>query len=703
MFKKLGVIFFFVMFTSMFFGNVVINVENTTVYAGESALIEVTTDQSTLTHLYVDVTSGGFDDPFILFDGFDLVDGKASLTFLAPLMPTETTITFFDEGRTFEKMLKLKVVEEKIDIPETKLVILEKKGNVLYKKPNNDVWDSLATETVIQEKSELLTLENGFVHLKEPNLNIEIKVAADTQLYIKRLRVSESGDIDIEYELKKGATINKIKEILAPGSKYLVGSGSVVAGVRGTEFGFENINGNTKIRTFEGTVYTMVNNQLFPVTAGNMFSYSPQQPKPNIQNLDKPLENYENEISPKTEEQPSEEQQPEKKSEEKTKQAEEQQTTKANIGNISFGKQQKGVNSYLVYSFAPNFDFGPFGIGIGFNAYQEDIDSPLYYGLPTENSSPSENILSALSINYLKFDFSTFYIRYGISQSYTKGLGLFMNNYTIPYSRVIDTELRFGNVKIGGHVPYEITSLIPFNYQQTSNVFFAYLDADLNIFNTEVTAIMNLNKEKTKDEFNQAYLTTIYKDILFFRFGVEGDVVLTNDGTIVYGFLAGPIMNFPPYFQFMFGINYLSNGFNSEYLNSYYEYNSANGIYMNLNSKKSYGIIGKTVFSISPYLNILIKYNKLFSENRDSLLTGQMTVNIPSMGGIPQLTAGFNYMQYKFLEDSTVENVFLNDNTNLQGFIYYPVLENSGVIYSIAYNMKKQKFEYTLNFETKEF
>ncbi|SHE51628.1 FecR family protein [Marinitoga hydrogenitolerans DSM 16785] len=694
MFKKWGVICLFLLSSILFFGNLTITIENTTVYAGENIPIQISTDQSTLTHLYVDVTSGGFDDPLILFDGFDLIDGKAQIIFLAPLIPGESVITFFNEDKSIEKKLVLDIIEESINLPKTKLIILEKKGNVLYKKPNSDIWDSLSLETIIQENSDLLTLKDGFVHLKEPNLNIEIKVTSDTQLYIKRLRVSENGDIDIEYELKKGATINKIKEILAPGSKYLVGSGSVVAGVRGTEFGFEKIGDIAKIRTFEGTVYTMVNNRMFPVTAGNMFSYSPSQINPTLQKLDKLLEEYENDFIPK-EEQPKEE---------TTQPAEEQPTkTKANIGNISFGKQQKGLNSYLVYSFAPNFDFGPFGIGIGFNAYQEDINSPLYYGIPSESASPSENIISALSINYLKLDFPNFYIRYGISPSYTRGLGLFMNNYYVPYSRVFDTELRFGSLKLGGHIPYEIYSLMPFNYNQSSNIFFGYIDTDVGPLNTEITAIMNLNSEKPENEFNQAYLITLYKDILFFRLGIESDIVLTNSGTIVYGLLAGPTINFPPYFQFMLGFNYLSEGFNMEYLNSYYEYNAANGFYMDLNSPSSFGLMGKSTLSIAPYLNVLINYNKLFSENRDSLLNGQMTLNIPSIGGMPQLTAGFTYIQYKFLEDPSVTNVFLNDNTNLQGFIYYPILENSGVIYSINYNMREQKFEYTLNFETKEF
>lgn len=702
MYKKWGIVLFLIFTASIYFGNLMVSSESTTVLAGQSLPIEVTTDQATLNHLYVDVTSGGFDDPLILFDGFNLIDGKANLIFLAPLIPGESDIRFYNEDKSVEKTLKINVVEKKMELPETKLVILEKRGNVLYKSPDSDIWDSLSEDTIIMENSELLTLKDGFLYLKEPNLNIEIKVSHDTQLYIKKLRASENGDIDIEYELKKGATVNKIKEILAPGSKYLVGSGSVVAGVRGTEFGFENNNGNTQIRTFEGTVYTMVNNQLFPVTAGNMFNYNPTQPKPQINVLDKPLDEYENEITPNKEETPQETPKEEPKEEKKP---EETTTTeaKSNVGNISFGKQTKGKDSYLVYSFAPNFEFGPFGIGIGFNAYQKDIDSPLYYGLPTDKASPSTDILSAISINYLKLDFSSFYVRYGISPTYVKGLGLFMNNYYVPYSRVLDTELRFGKLKFGAHLPYEVTSFVPFNYQQSSNIFFGYLDANLGLFNTEITGVFNLNEKKPASEFDKAILTTIYKDILFFRLGVEGDFVFTNDGSMTYGALLGPTMNFPPFFQFMFGVNYLSDGFNNEYLNSYYEYNAANGFYMDLSKKSSFGLIGKAILSVDPYLHILLNYNKLFSEERDSLLTGQMTVNIPSIGGMPQLTAGFSYMQYKFLEDATVENIFLNDNTNLQGFIYYPVLENSGVIYSINYNMKEQKFEYTLNFETKEF
>ncbi|MBM7559159.1 hypothetical protein [Marinitoga litoralis] len=704
MYKKLSIILFLIT-TLAIFANLSITLESSSLIVGSETNILISSDWATLTHLNVDVSAGGFDDPFILFDGIELINGEAQIKFLAPWIPGESIITFYNEEMNVEKIVKINIIEKALDVEKTTLIILEKRGNVLYKEPESDIWDSLSNETIIQEGSELLTLKDGFVHLKEPNLNIEIKVSSETQLFLKRLRADENGDIDIEYELKKGATVNKIKEILAPGSKYLVGSGSVVAGVRGTEFGFEKSGETAKIRTFEGTVYTMVNNQLFPVTAGNMFNYSPAQVKPQIQNLDKPLEQYENEIIPEeTPEEPgaATEEQPTKETKETQAPAEEGQT-KANIGNISFGKQNKGANSYLVYSFAPSFDIGPVGIGIGFNAYQENIDSPLFYGLPSEDASPSENILSALSINYLKLDFPAFYIRYGISPSYTKGLGLFMNNYYVPYSRVFDTEIRLNKFKIGVHLPYEILSFVPFGFSKSSDIFFGYIDADFGLFNTEITAILNTNEATNINEISQAYLATVYKDILFFRLGLETDVVLTKDGSTVYGFLAGPTMNFPPYFQFMFGFNYISDGFNIEYLNAYYEYNVANNFYMDLGSKSSFGLIGKSIFTLPPYLHILINYNKLFSEDRDSILNGQMTVNVPSIGGLPQLTAGFNYVQYRFLEDSTVDNIFLNENANLQGFIYYPVLENSGIIYSISYNMRDKKFIYTLNFETKEF
>ncbi|KAF2955046.1 hypothetical protein [Marinitoga sp. 38H-ov] len=700
MYKKISLILFLIS-TLFIFGNLVITSESTKLFVGEETEILISTNQSTLTHLNVEISSGGFDDPLILFDGIDLINGKAQIKYLSPWRAGESIIKFYNEELNIEKTIKINIVEKILDTQKTTLIILEKKGNVLYKEPNSDIWDSLKDDTIIQEESELLTLKDGFIHLKEPTLNIEIKVSSETQLFLKKLRASENGDIDIEYELKKGATVNKIKEILAPGSKYLVGSGSVVAGVRGTEFGFEKKGDVAKIRTFEGTVYTMVNNKLFPVTVGNMFNYSTTQKSPQIQRLDKPLEQYEKEITPEIPKEPETVENKLKKEEAQNSIEESVVKSKANIGNISFGKQIKGTNSYLVYSFAPSLDIGPVGLGIGFNAYQEDIDSPLYYGLPSKEASRSDNLLSAISINYLKFDFPMFYIRYGISPSYTKGLGLFMNNYYIPYSRVLDTEIRLNNLKIGVHIPYEILSFVPFEFSKSSDILFGYIDADLGIFNAEFTAI--LNTDSNSNDINQAYLTTLYKDILFFKVGVETDVVLTKDGTMVYGLLAGPTIKFPPYFQFMFGINYISDGFNIEYLNAYYEYNIANNYYLDLGTESSFGLIGKSIFTISPYLNMIINYNKLFSENRDSILNGEIMLNIPSLGGMPQLTAGFSYTQYKFLEDYTVDNIFLNDNANLQGFIYYPVLENSGIIYSISYNMRDKKFEYTLNFETKEF
>ncbi len=701
MIKKWGVLLILLISFSMVFG-LTIEAENDTTLVGGSVNLTITTEKSTITHLFVDVSNGGFDDPFVLFDGFDLTEGRAEVMFLAPLIPGNSEITFYSKNRDVEKTINIEIVEEKINIPKTKLEIVEKKGNVLYKQPESDVWDTISTSNVIEENSELMTLEDGFILLKEPTLDIEINVSSETQLFIKKLRSSENGDIEIEYDLKKGSTINKIDEILAPGSKYIVSSGSVVAGVRGTQFGFEKVGGKTTVRTFEGTVFTSVNGRLFPVNENSMLSFNEGQENPELQQLDNTLEDFE------TPEEPEETETPEQDVEE-PETREPATTTKpiqspsANIGNISFGKQQKGTDSYLVYSFAPQFDFGSFGFGIGFNAYQDAIDSPLYYGIPTPSASPSEDIWSAFSINYLKLDFNSFYARYGISPAYTKGLGLFMNNYYIPYSRVFDTEIRLDNLKIGAHIPYELNSIVPFNYSKSSNIFFGYLDADLSIFNTEITAIMNLNENKPSNEFSQAYLTTFYRDILFFRLGVEGDVVFTNDGSMTYGALAGPLINLPPYFQFMFGLNYLSDGFNTEYLNPYYEKKSSNGNYMDLNTEKSFGLMGKSIFNLDPYLSISLNYNKLFSETRDSLLKGEMTVNIPSLGDVPPLTAGFNYMQYKFLEDDTVENAFLNDNTNLSGYIYYPVLESSGIIYSVNYNMQEQKFEYSLSFETREF
>ncbi|MGM0641922.1 MAG: FecR domain-containing protein [Thermotogota bacterium] len=703
MIKKWGVLLILLMSFSIVFG-LTIEAEKYTALVGDSVKLNITTEKSTITHLYVDLNSGGFDDPLILFDGLNIENGSADLIFLAPLIPGKSEITFYNENRTVEKTIIIDIVEEQIDIAETKLQIVEKKGNVLYRQQETEIWDTLSIDNVIEEDSELMTLKDGFIVLKEPTLDIVINVSSETQLFIKKLRSSENGDIDIEYDLKKGSTVNKINEILAPGSKYIVSSGSVVAGVRGTQFGFEKIGDKTTVRTFEGTVFTSINGRLFPVKENSMLSFNEGKENPEINTIDSTIEDYEGDVEPEETEMPEENQDvkdPETREPATTTQP--IQSPSANIGNISFGKQQKGTDSYLVYSFAPQFDFGKFGIGIGFNAYQNAIDSPLYYGIPTPSASPTDDIWSAFSINYLKLDFNSFYARYGISPAYTKGLGLFMNNYYIPDSRVFDTEIRLENIKIGAHIPYELNSVVPFNYSQTSNVFFGYLDVDLSLFNTEITAIMNLNEDKPSNEFSQAYLTTFYRDILFFRLGVEGDIVFTNDGSMTYGALAGPLINFPPYFQFMFGVNYLSDGFNPEYLNPYYENNSAYGNYMDLDTEKSFGLMGKTIFNLDPYLKVSLKYNKLFNETRDGLLNGEMTVNIPSLGSVPPLMAGFNYMQYKFLEDETVDNVFLNENTNLRGYIYYPVLESSGIIYSVNYNMQEQKFVYSLSFETREF
>ena len=702
MFKKWGLLLILLLSFSFIFAGLTVNFESQDVQIGESLPIEITTDQSTITHLYVEVSNGGFDDPFILFDGFELEGGQAEIIFLAPLISGESKITFYNEDRSVEKELKLNIIEETAEKPETSLEILEKKGNVLYKKPNEEIWDTLNANSEIEENSEIMTLEDGLVILKEPTMDIEINVSPETQLFITRLRAGENGNIDIQYELKKGATVNKIDEILAPGSKYIVSSGSVVAGVRGTQFGFEKTGGTTKVRTFEGTVFTSVNGQLFPITANNMLTYT-QGAQPNIGSIDTNIEDYERDNEPEEPEEPKndvEEQEPQTTSD-PTQAA--PTGVSASIGDISFGKQQKKDESYLVYSFAPEFDFGSFGFGIGFNAYQTEIDSPLYYGIPTQSASPSEDLWSAFSVNYLKLDFPSFYLRYGKSPAYTKGLGLFMNNYYVPYSRVFDTEVRLSNIKIGAHIPYEINSFLPFVYSQASDIFFGYADLDLGIFNTEVTGIMNLRENKSSNEFSQAYLTTFYRDILFFRLGVEGDVVFTEEGSMTYGALAGPTINLPPYFQFMFGLNYLSDGFNMEYLNPYYEYNAANDIYMVLDTEKSFGLMGKAALNIDPYLNVIFNYNKLFSKNRDSLLKGDLSLNVPALGSFPKLTAGFTYMQYNFLEDDSVENAFLNDNTNLSGYIYYPVLESSGVIYSVNYNMKEREFEYSLSFETRGF
>jgi hypothetical protein len=208
----------------------------------------------------------------------------------------------------------------------------------------------------------------------------------------------------------------------------------------------------------------------------------------------------------------------------------------------------------LFYSVTPIFDFDTVKLGIGFEAYQNEIGGTFYYGKPRyEDTENSTDLINAFNINLVEFDFKNFGARYGFMPRYTFGMGTVMYRYTKPITKAVD--LRLGNsdtAYISGHIPFEIYRLNPFTIGNQSK--FSFLEGAINVKGIDISAMVGSNQLYSEWKNDLVANIGIYKDLGGFLFGAESGYIFSSP--------VSDAVDFEPFSGFLMGAG---GGFNSEY------------------------------------------------------------------------------------------------------------------------------------------
>lgn len=703
-----------VLSTVIFAGmSIQITSESTVVNVQDSVLISVAvvdnetgqTIEKNLT-LSADVSVGGFADPEIFFSGVTLKKGKAEIVYIAPSVPGEAVLMLSNAELGIEASYTL-LVQEKESlslISKASLAVFEFVGEVALRKSGQELWNPISKNDRIEEGDEILTMRDSYVILEGMD-GVMLTIPPQSQVLFERLR-TDGKRMDVSIKVKKGETVSEISRILTGGSKFQVGAGSVVAGVRGTKFAVEA--GDTcYVRTFKGEVIAEVGGKVIPIPEGRMGAFTGTSFK--ILNLDRGLDYYE-----KTKERIKEKET--KKKEAPTKGRQEGAISRAsqlvNLGSIT-----KSNTGYMVYSFTPSFKLGPVELGIGINAYQKEITGPLYFGVPPSDPTtpPSTNILSAFNIAWVAYSGKYLDLRYGYMQQYTYGLGLLMKNYTKKYSRAVDVALKLGEGKhvLSVHLPFEALSFVPFEYEQTSPLFFANYTADTGftwggpyVSLTGVVDTEEFCNESTPSTAAMGGFSLAVEERLsqgsWGKFVVGAELAgLMDQEQLGYGAFFGAMGNFHT-LDWGAGVVYIGEHFVSSYYGSDYEKRRPHRLPdLTDTGTPTWGSLVNIGLTLEPFLKAqanLVNYQS--HADISPILSTEALLRLPKIGNFNGLALKLAYLQYKFELKGLDLPTFFNERTYLDLRIGYPISEFQYLVYNIGYDYENDTFQQTISYES---
>lgn len=573
--------------------------------------------------LKAEASVGGFYEINLIFDGIP-IEGSATINYLAPYKEGEATIMFTVGDESTEISVKIK--EEKITGSKIGIKVEDFYGNAAYKKADSEIWKPLDSNVKLHEGDSLLTMKDSYVVLRFPN-DSETKVLENTQLKIEKMEKVGDGYV-IELKQLKGKTYNSIQKLLKAGERFLIKTDSVTAGVRGTKFSVVYEDNKPKIITFEGTVFAYTpTGFVYPVPAGA--EYAP--------GMTKPTKSTHTEKEFETRKMKEEKKEEKKPAEEKKNKGEKKETSSESAG-VSVGKPalfvgtvKKNTMDYMVYSISHSFRIGPVWLDLGINAYTNKIGGELYYGLPS--STPSTNVLDALTINGVGLFFGENYIKYGNMLSYDLGMGYALRGYSVPNAKAFDTQIGHNGYKLYLHIPYELTKLSSLEFNQSDSLWFGEITVPVLGLEAFVSGIYDtcVSTPATDQLFvDKAVSIGVRKPMFSGNIGIELNGELAKDGGFAYGafggyhgrldifeFIAGAFASFSGHHQFLFN-------------RSYYEkklLGQTPGIYIDGRSTFGY-IVGAEVYWT--YLKGKIYLNGDFSRN--VTLDGTVRGVVPALG-----------------------------------------------------------------------
>jgi hypothetical protein len=649
---------------------------------------------------------GGFDKPEVLTKGLT-GNGKLVLNYLAPKKAGEVKITFTAETTDksiFTQEVSIKVTEkdESEFSEQLKAQIDSFRGSVAIKKFNKKTWESITKNTVVQEGDEVLTLEKSYVVIKFPDGSMT-KITENTQVLFEKLRVSKEGKILVSIVIQKGGTYNIVQKMMA-GSSFEVKAGSVTAGVRGTEFGVENIDDKPVIKVWSGEVFAFFGNDfVLPVTAGQTLIY--QLGTELVQDISQlfdsttlePLKELMPEVEKMFEETPEK---PEKQEEKTSTTREGQQPQpqpelqpKAYIPPLGVETAIKDNQKYIVYSISPEFTIGPVTLGIGLTAYATEVGGTLYYGIPSEN--PSTDIINMITINHVALNLGNLYLRYGNMPPISLGMGFSVRDYFKPYAKSFDTKISFGSFALFLHIPYELTKLWIPEIVQSDSVIAGEVELKSAVFGMDFgiaalydTKVTNENTKPTVDDtpINLSLSTFLRYPLLNnFYLGLEvGSQWLADMSKFGIGAFAG-LSGKIGIADIIIGGYGTWNGFRPFHFGRIYTVQKLKNELPTLdNVETSFGFLAGLSFYHDIATGRFYIYGD-FSGDLDAL--GEFRITIPQIGAV----AGLFIYGYYFDQTPFSNGEFFDSDTISFLRITYPIMERN-LVAGIVYNWDGTKW-----------
>lgn len=632
-----------VLFSISIFASLTVIPDATVVEVGSSLGIKVISDKT----VFVEFSLGGFEPADVVFDG---IVGDSYVYYIAPLIEASDTLTF----KTSDESTSITIyfVKSSKEVKNKSFAKVKSfSGHVAIKK--GDLWNPITSETVIEEGNEILTMENSFVEVEFEDGSVS-KILENSQVLFERIRY-DKGVVDIVMDLKKGKSYNIVQKLLNKFSKFRIKTKSVTAGVRGTRFAvFEN----GKILTYEGRVFAYFSDgKVLPITEGYALE-SFEKPK----KVDIPEEEFVKVT-------------PEKPTTKKEEVKEKEKTTsiQPSVPPVSVGPVKKGNNYYMVYSIAPEFDFGLVRVGLGFTAYSTDVSGNLYYGLPSDN--PSTNIINGLTLNSLAFKIFNVDFRYGNMLPKSLGLGFTTRNYYNPFSKSFDVEYDSGKLALYARLPYELLKIYPIEFLTSDSIFLAEASVKFDLpfigessiglgITIDTQASSAFLEDTSATPIESAYSLFLKKEIFKnFDFGIELSVENgLNDYSL--GSFAGFYGNFS-LVNLTAGIYYYLDGFVPFYFNNNYSYLKSTSKLPAMDSEGSSGYLSGFDFDTSFAKGKLYLYGTLTNFSSPTL-EGQIEISIPQIGTF----SGLSIAGYYFDKTPFEGSLFSLDTTSYLKIIY---------------------------------
>lgn len=638
------------------FSKLIVIPDSTIVYVGETVEIQILTDEKVI----IDFNLGGFENPEIIFNG---VSKDSWIKYIAPLIEASDTLVFKTSKESTSITFCFVRREEK-ELKKSFAKVRSFSGNVAIRK--GEVWNSVSNKTTIEEGNEILTLENSYVEIEFEDGSIS-KILENSQVLFEKIRY-ENQNINVEMYLKKGKNYNIVKKFLSSGSKFRVKTQSVTAGVKGTRFAVVNLNSETKILTYEGTVFAYFDNgKILSVVEGHAVkSFEP--PK----KIDIPEDNFLKLETKINSEEIKRENIPE------TKDKEEPPTVPKNyIPPVSIGPTTKNGKDYMIYSISPEFDLGFILLGIGFTAYSTSVSGDLYYGLPSDK--PSTNIINAFTLNSISFKIGGLSFKYGNMKPISIGMGFSIRNYYNPYAKTFDIGIETEKFSIFINIPYELSKIYPPEFEKSDSVFLGKfgVKTDLPLIGKTVlglgTALDNnaskvylANSESTP--ISNIYTIFVKKTLMNnMDVGIELSIEKGLE-TYSYGIFGGLYSNLG-FLNIIGGTFYHGDNFVPYYFNKNYANLKSKQLLPGMENESSSGYLVGIDIAFQ-YLQGSIYLNGTFRDISKPTLEGKGTISIPEMSEF----SGLYIIAYYFDATPFNNGRLLSDDTISYVKINYPLI-----------------------------